>query len=82
MVTRRYHCFPTYVDNAANRSLKVRIEKELFCMRGQIKVWSFQGKKKNPGKRFRRVRLDTVWEKGQRRKKLLKNKEKFKEGDI
>lgn len=42
----------------------------------------FPREKKNPGKRFRRVRLDTVWEKGQRRKKLLKNKERFKEGDI
>ena len=42
----------------------------------------FPREKKNPGKRFRRVRLDTVWEKGQRRKKLLKNKERFKERDI
>ena len=72
LVTRRYHCFPTYVDNAANRSLKVRIEKELFCMRVKIKILSFQGKKKKSRKKIQKSQIRYCLGKGPKEKKTVK----------
>lgn len=59
----RYHCFPPYADNFADRSFKVRAGKELIIpYKGTDKNIKFPGKKKiqeKDPKRFKGVRLDT-----------------------
>lgn len=70
-ITRKYHCFTTYMATFADTSFKVRARGELIIL--------YEGTDKNKvcrGKRFRGVRLDTVQKKGQRRKEIVEDQPK------